>query len=40
MIINAGIANVIVRNSEEDYRIIQVQEWIENDDSIKGETIY
>ncbi|MCM1990070.1 deoxycytidylate deaminase [Oceanirhabdus seepicola] len=40
MIINAGIANVIVRNSEEDYRIIQVQEWIDNDDSIKGETIY
>jgi len=40
MIINAGIENVIVRNSEEDYRIIHVQEWIDNDDSINGETIY
>jgi len=40
MIINAGIANVIVRNNEEDYRIIRVQEWIDNDDSINGETIY
>lgn len=40
MIINAGIAKVIVRNSEEDYRIIHVQEWIDNDDSIKGETVY
>ncbi|WBW98484.1 deoxycytidylate deaminase [Oceanirhabdus sp. W0125-5] len=40
MIINAGIKNVIVRNSEEDYRIIQVQEWIDNDDSINGDTIY
>ncbi len=34
-IINAGITNVIVRRSENDYEIIDVQrDWVENDDSL------
>ena len=34
-IINAGIANVIVRRSENDYEIIDVQrDWVEDDDSL------
>ena len=36
MIINAGIETVIVRDTENDYRIIQVQDWINNDESISG----
>jgi dCMP deaminase len=36
MIINAGIETVIVRDTENEYRIIQVQDWIENDESISG----
>jgi dCMP deaminase len=36
MIINAGIEQVIVRDSEDEYRVIPVQEWIDNDESLKG----
>lgn len=38
MIINAGIEKVIIRDTENEYRIINVDEWIENDDSI-GDSI-
>lgn len=34
VIINAGIENVIIRDTEDEYRIIKVQDWIENDDSL------
>lgn len=36
MIINAGIETVIVRDTENEYRVIQVQDWIENDESLSG----
>ena len=36
MIINAGISQVIVRDTEDDYRVIDVQDWIENDESLAG----
>ena len=36
MIINAGIAKVVVRDTKEEYREIDVNEWIENDDSLSG----
>ena len=36
MIINAGISTVIIRDTKDDYRIIDVNEWIENDDSLSG----
>ena len=39
-VINAGIARVIVRDTKEDYRIIEVSEWVENDDSLSGEFGY
>ena len=39
-IINAGIARVIVRDDRENYRVINVSEWIENDDSLGGKTGY
>ena len=35
-VINAGIETVIVRDDRENYRIIPVSEWIENDDSLSG----
>lgn len=34
MIINAGIEQVVVRTSPTEYRIFQVIDWIENDDSL------
>ena len=36
MIINAGIAQVVIRDTPTDYRIINVQEWIDDDDSLSG----
>ena len=39
-VINAGIARVVVRDTKEDYRMIEVSDWIENDDSLSGEFGY
>ena len=36
MIINAGIAKVIVRDTEDSYRVVDVQDWIEQDESLAG----
>lgn len=36
MVINAGIAKVVVRNTEEKYTEIDVEKWIEKDDSLDG----
>lgn len=36
LIINAGIKNVVIRDTKDLFRIIQVQEWIDNDDSLDG----
>lgn len=35
-VINAGISKVIIRDTEDTYREIDVQDWIENDDSLSG----
>ena len=32
-IINAGIVRVVVRNTDDSFTVINVSEWIENDDS-------
>ena len=39
-IINAGIKKVIIRDNKTDYRVIEVDSWIENDESIQGEIGY
>lgn len=36
MIINAGIDRVVIRDTQEDYRMIAVQDWIDNDESLEG----
>ena len=35
-IINAGIETVYVRDSEDEYRVISVQQWIDEDESLDG----
>ena len=40
MIINAGISTLVVRDTKEDYRIIDVESWIEDDDSLSGKFGY
>ena len=34
MIINAGINEVVIRRTQEDYDIISVQKWVDEDDSL------
>ena len=36
MVINAGIQKVVVRDTDMDFREIDVQEWIDNDESVEG----
>lgn len=36
MVINAGIVEVVIRDTHEDFRVIPVREWIENDESVLG----
>lgn len=40
LIINAGISTVIVRNTADHYTTINVQSWIEHDDSLNGSDGY
>lgn len=35
MLINSGIKEVVMRDSKTEYRIEQVQDWIEKDDSLE-----
>ena len=35
-IINAGIAKVIIRNTPTEYTVVDVEDWIKNDESIQG----
>lgn len=36
MVINAGIEKVIVRNTQTEYTIYDVKDWIDNDESLSG----
>ena len=39
-VINAGIAKVVIRDTKNEYREIDVQDWVENDDSLSGQFGY
>ncbi len=34
MVINAGISQVVIRNTPDEYTVVPVREWIYNDDSL------
>ena len=36
MVINAGIEKVYIRDDKENYRVVEVKDWIENDESLQG----
>ncbi|PRR83157.1 deoxycytidylate deaminase [Clostridium vincentii] len=40
LIINSGIEKVIIRDTKNDYRVINVIEWIEDDDSLDSSIGY
>ena len=40
MVINAGISRVIIRTGTDTYKIVDVQSWIDEDDSLSGKFGY
>ena len=40
VILNAGISRVIVRDTPTEFRVIDTQEWIDDDDSLSGQFGY
>ena len=40
MIINAGIDKVVIRNTPTDYKVVNVEDWIADDDSLTGRRGY
>lgn len=40
LIINSGIEKIVIRNTENDYTVIEVQSWIDNDESLADELGY
>lgn len=36
LVINAGIKNVYIRDGAQNYRCIKVEDWVKNDESLKG----
>ena len=40
LIINAGIERIVVRDDSENYRVIETNDWIEDDDSLTGRRGY
>lgn len=40
LIINSGIKSVIIRDTKDKYREIEVEDWINNDDSLTGDGSY
>lgn len=39
-ILNAGIVRVYVRDTKDEYRVIETSEWLENDESLFGRDSY
>ncbi len=40
LVINAGIERVIVRETADEYKIIEVSDWVENDESMTAQLGY
>ena len=36
LIINAGIARLYIRDDKEQYRIIEVRDWVQEGESLEG----
>ncbi len=40
MVINSGIKEVVIRDTQDEYRKIDVSQWIDNDESLEGKKGY
>ena len=38
VIINAGIDRVVIRSGERDYKVVHVEDWVREDDSLPQKT--
>ena len=36
MVINAGIEKVVIRDDDDNYRVVDVRDWVEDDESLSG----
>lgn len=39
LIINAGISRVVIRDTPAVYRVVEVEDWVREDDSLAGERV-
>ncbi len=40
LVINAGITRVIIRNTNDEYTIVNTRDWVDNDEGLEGKTGY
>ena len=40
LLLNAGIIDMYIRDNNDEYRVVSIKDWIENDDSLTGEMGY
>ncbi|MCR3758377.1 deoxycytidylate deaminase [Clostridium felsineum] len=40
LILNSGIEKIVIRDDEKNFREIEIKDWIEDDDSLRGEIEY
>ena len=40
MLINSGIKEVVIRDDKTHYRVIEVKDWIQNDESLENHRGY
>ena len=40
MVINAGIRQVIIRDTHDEYRVVDVNDWVLDDESLSGQFGY
>ncbi len=39
-VINAGIEKIVIRDTKDEFRVVNVSDWVENDDSLSGKFGY
>ncbi len=40
LIINAGIDKMVIRNTPDKYTVVEIESWVDNDDTLSGKTGY
>ena len=40
LVINAGLSKVVIRDTSDSYRVLYIEDWVNDDESLKGVTGY